>query len=82
MSERIDYPPRTRAAIDEWMERKDNAYKLITRCKDRKHSKKNGTPCKKFVAYEPIAGGDEYAEMPAVVEPDGFCKCAEPREEA
>lgn len=54
----------------------------IIRCKDCEHSTKDGTLCRYFAAYEPIAGGDEYAEMPAEVEPDGFCKWAKPKWDA
>jgi hypothetical protein len=32
-----------------------------------------------FASWEPIAGGDEYAEMPADVEPYGFCAWGERR---
>jgi len=48
----------------------------IVRCRDCKHSRKDGTLCVFFAAWEPIAGGDEYAEIPADVEPDGFCSWA------
>ena len=54
----------------------------IVRCRDCKHSRKDGTLCMFFAAYEPIAGGDEYAEMPADVEPDGFCAWAVRRVDA
>ena len=30
-----------------------------------------------FEAWEPIPGGDEFAEIPADVEPDGFCAWGE-----
>ena len=52
---------------------------LIT-CKDCKHSQKDGTLCNLFASYAPISGGDEYDEVPADVEPDGFCAWAERRE--
>lgn len=45
----------------------------IVRCRDCRHSRKDGTLCMFFASWEPIACGDEYAEMPADVEPDGFC---------
>lgn len=45
----------------------------IVRCRDCKHGLKGGTLCMFFAAWEPIAGGDEHAETPADVEPDGFC---------
>lgn len=53
----------------------------IVRCRDCKHSHKDGTLCTFFAAWYPIAGGDEYTEMPADVEPDGFCKWGKPRKE-
>ena len=46
----------------------------IVRCRDCEDSRKNGTLCMFFAAWYPIAGGDEYQEVPAEVEPDGFCK--------
>lgn len=49
----------------------------IVRCKDCTYSHKDGTLCMIFTSWEPIAGGDEYAEIPAVVEPYGFCKWGE-----
>ena len=49
----------------------------IVRCKDCEHSRKDGTLCMFFEAWEPIPGGDEFAEIPADVEPDGFCAWGE-----
>ena len=49
----------------------------LVRCRDCKHSHKDGTLCHLFASYAPIAGGDEYEEVSAVVEPDGFCAWAE-----
>ena len=54
----------------------------IIMCRDCKHSRKEGTLCMFFAAWNPIAGGDEYCEIPAGVEPDGFCKWGEPRRES
>ena len=51
----------------------------IIRCRDCKHSRKDGKLCMFFAAWYPIAGGDEYADVPADVEPDGFCKWSLPR---
>ena len=45
----------------------------IVRCRCCEHSLKDGTLCQFFASWVPVAGGDEYAEMPADVEPDGFC---------
>lgn len=45
----------------------------IVRCKDCVRSENGGTLCGFFAGYEPVAGGDEYAEFSASVEPDGFC---------
>ena len=53
----------------------------IVRCRDCEHSRKDGTLCMFFASWEPIACGDEYAEIPADVEPDGFCAWGEPRKE-
>lgn len=52
----------------------------IVRCRDCRHSRKDGTLCMFFASWEPITGGDEYAEMPADVEPDGYCWRGERRE--
>jgi hypothetical protein len=63
----------------------DEAYVAITvkervvRCRDCEHSRKDGALCMFFASWEPIAGGDEYAEMPADVEPYGFCAWGERR---
>lgn len=60
------------------------AYKRVgdlVRCRDCEHSRKDGTLCMFFAAWYPIAGGDEYEETPADVEPDGFCKWGKPRKE-
>ena len=46
----------------------------IIRCRDCKYSRKDGMLCMLFAAWYPIAGGDEYQEMPADIEPNGFCK--------
>lgn len=46
----------------------------IVRCRDCKHANKGGTLCNFFASWVPVAGGDEYEDMPADVEPDGFCK--------
>ena len=54
----------------------------IVRCRDCSHSRKDGTLCMFFASWEPIAGGDEYAEIPADVEPDGFCAWGEKRGDA
>lgn len=54
----------------------------IVRCRDCKHSHKDGTLCNFFASWVPIAGGDEYECMPIEVEPNGFCKWGEPREES
>lgn len=48
----------------------------IVRCRDCEHVREDGTLCMFFASWEQIAGGDEYAEMPADVEPDGFCAWA------
>lgn len=53
------------------------AREQIVRCRDCKHGRKEGTLCMFFAAWEPIAGGDEYADIPAVIEPDGFCAWGE-----
>lgn len=45
----------------------------IVRCRDCEHSRKDGTLCMFFASWEPIPDGDEFAEIPADVEPDGFC---------
>jgi len=52
----------------------------IVRCRDCKHSHKDGTLCNLFASWVPVAGGDEYECMPVEVEPNGFCKWGEPRE--
>ena len=65
MSERIDYPPRTRAAIDEWMERKDKCAISDT-----------GDTSTDASGHE----SGHVRNLSAIVEPDGFCKWAEPRE--
>ena len=52
----------------------------VVRCRDCEHSLKDGTLCQFFASWVPIAGGDEYAEMPADVEPDGFCAWASRKE--
>lgn len=52
----------------------------VVRCRDCEHSRKDGTMCMYFAAWYPIAGGDEYEEIPAEVEPDGFCKWAKLRD--
>lgn len=49
----------------------------IVRCKDCKHSFKDGALCNLFASWIPVAGGDEYAELPADVEPNGFCAWGE-----
>jgi hypothetical protein len=54
----------------------------IVRCRDCKHSRKDGVLCMFFASWEPIAGGDEYAEIPADVEPDGYCAWGELRGDA
>lgn len=54
----------------------------IVRCRDCKHSHKDGTLCNLFASWAPIAGGDEYECVPADVEPDGFCHRGEPKEDA
>lgn len=56
-------------------------HELIVRCRDCKHSHKDGTLCNFFASWVPIAGGDEYECMPVEVEPDGFCKWGEPKED-
>lgn len=53
----------------------------IVRCRDCKHANKGGTLCNFFASWVPVAGGDEYEDMPADVEPDGFCAWGEQREE-
>ncbi len=53
----------------------------VVRCRDCKHSHKDGTLCNLFASWVSIAGGDEYECMPADVEPDGFCKWGKRREE-
>lgn len=53
----------------------------IVRCRDCKHSHKDGALCNLFASWVPIAGGDEYECIPADVEPDGFCAWAERREQ-
>ena len=53
----------------------------VVRCRDCKHSHKDGTLCNFFASWVPIAGGDEYECMPVEVEPDGFCKWGEPKED-
>ena len=58
---------------------KEHGFEKVVRCKDCRHSRKDGRLCAFFAAWEPIAGGDEYAEMPADVEPDGFCAWGERR---
>ena len=52
----------------------------IVRCRDCKHSHKDGALCNFFASWVPIAGGDEYEYMPADVEPGGFCAWGERRE--
>ena len=49
----------------------------IVRCRDCKHSSKDGALCNLFASWIPVAGGDEYAELPADVEPNGFCAWGE-----
>ena len=51
----------------------------IVRCRDCRYSENDGTECVYFEAYEPISGGDEYKNVRAEVEPDGFCAWGEPR---
>jgi len=53
----------------------------LVRCRDCEHSHKDGTLCNLFASWVPIAGGDEYECMPVAVEPDGFCKWGEPKED-
>jgi len=57
----------------------DDIEHSIVRCRDCKHSRKDGTLCMLFASWVPIAGGDEYAEIPAAIEPDGFCAWGERR---
>lgn len=52
----------------------------IVRCRDCKHSFKDGALCNLFASWIPVAGGDEYAELPADVEPNGFCAWGERRD--
>ena len=52
----------------------------VVRCRDCKHSHKDGTLCNLFASWVSIAGGDEYECMPADVEPDGFCAWGKRRE--
>ena len=54
----------------------------IVRCRDCKHSHKDGTLCNLFASWVPVAGGDEYECMPVEVEPDGFCAWGVPSEES
>lgn len=54
----------------------------IVRCRDCEHSYAEGTCCRMFAAYEPIPGGDEYEEQPALVDPNGYCYLGERREDA
>ena len=49
----------------------------IVRCRDCKHSGKNGTLCDWFSAYEPVPGGDEFCRIAADVEPNGYCAWGE-----
>lgn len=53
----------------------------IVRCRDCEHANKGGTLCNFFASWVPVAGGDEYEDMPADVEPDGFCKWGKRRED-
>lgn len=45
----------------------------VVRCRDCMYSRKDGTLCMFFMSWVPVAGGDEYEETSADVEPDGFC---------
>ena len=45
----------------------------IVRCRDCKHSRKDGTQCVFFAAWR-FVSADEYTMQPADVEPEGFCK--------
>ena len=65
-------------AVCAWNMRAKDA---IVRCRDCEHSRNDGTFCVFFAAWHMIAGGDEYQEMPADVEPDGFCKWGRKRKE-
>lgn len=71
---------RTPNGYEEW--RWLPVLELIVRCKDCKHSHKDGTLCNFFASWFPIAGGDEYECMPVEVEPDGFCKWGQQKEES
>lgn len=51
----------------------------LVRCRDCRHSNHGGTMCAFFASWEPVAGGDEYERVDAIVEPDGFCKWGERR---
>ena len=70
---------RTPNGYEEW--RWLPVLERIVRCRDCKHSHKDGTLCNFFASWVPIAGGDEYECMPVEVEPDGFCKWGEPKED-
>ena len=70
---------RTPNGYEEW--RWLPVLERIVRCRDCKHSHKDGTLCNFFASWVPIAGGDEYECMPVEVQPDGFCKWGDPRED-
>ena len=52
----------------------------IVRCRDCKHSRKDGTRCVFLAAWQ-FVSADEYTMQLAEVEPEGFCKWGAPREE-
>ena len=58
----------------------DPLHEKVVRCRDCRHSRHDGIGCAHFAAYEPIPGGDEFGEILADVEPDGFCAWAERRD--
>ena len=61
-------------------ERRNYTGEVIVRCRDCRHSRHRGIECAYFAAYEPIPGGDEFGEVLADVEPDGFCAWSERRD--
>ena len=73
MAEHIVEEPSDRSASWRVRER-------IVRCRDCKHGHKGGTLCNLFASWVPIVGGDEYEDVPADVEPDGFCAWGERKE--
>lgn len=53
----------------------------VVRCADCRHGAKGGQECRHFTHYEQGAC-HEWNEVPADVEPDGFCAWGEEREES